>query len=295
MPIPSPTETFHSDVYDAINPTNPNISAAGKTVLITGGGQGIGVSFAKAFSLAGAANIVLLGRKLNTLNETKAAVEALSTNHSKIFTFQADITDKATIDTTFAKVASEIGKIDVYIANAGYLASPGPVATASIDDFETSLSVNVTGQLIAAQAFLRHRADKATVVAINTGVATIYYLAPLPAYVASKAAAARLFDQLAAENPDVRVFNLHPGLIKTAMGDKSGIVGSFAEPALPAATAVYLSSPDAEFLRGRFLWASWDVTELKAMQAEIEKTPMWAQMGLVGWDGFRHMIKTGSE
>jgi len=58
---------------------------------------------------------------------------------------------------------------------------------------------------------------------------------------------------------------------------------------------VYLSSPDAEFLRGRFLWASWDVTELKAMQAEIEKTPMWAQMGLVGWDGFRHMIKTGSE
>jgi hypothetical protein len=47
---PSATKTFHHDVYAAINPTNPHLSAAGKTVLITGGGQGIGVSFAKAFS-----------------------------------------------------------------------------------------------------------------------------------------------------------------------------------------------------------------------------------------------------
>jgi len=292
MSLVSPTKTYHHNVYDAINPTNPHLSVAGKTVLITGGGQGIGVSFAKAFSLAGAANIVLLGRKLNTLNETKAAVEALSTNKSKVYTFQADVTDKTAIDTTFAKVANEIGKIDIYIANAGYLASPAPAATASIDDLTTSLSINVTGNLIAAQAFLRHRADKATLVAINSGAATMYYIGPMPAYVASKAAAARLFDQIAAENPDVRVFNLQPGMIKSAMSEKAGMSEmANDEPELPAAAAVYLSSSEAEFLRGRFLWSNWDVTELKTMQAEIENTTMWGQVGLVGWDSFQHKIK----
>lgn len=292
MPLPTPTKTFHHNVYDAINPTNPHLSVAGKTVLITGGGQGIGVSFAKAFSLAGAANIVLLGRKLNTLNETKATVEALSTNKSKVYAFKADVTDKAAIDSTFEKVANDIGKIDIYIANAGYLASPAPAATASIEDFTTSLSINVTGQLIAAQAFLKHRAEKATLIAINTGAAHIYYMGPMPAYVASKAAAARLFDVIAAENPGVRVFNLHPGMIKSAMSEKAGMSGiANDEPELPAAAAVYLSSPEAEFLRGRFLWSNWDVTELKDMQAEIEKTPMWGQVGLVGWDEFQHTTK----
>ena len=296
MSLPSATKTFHHDVYAAIDPTNPHLSAAGKTVLITGGGQGIGVSFAKAFSLASAANIVLLGRKLNTLNETKDAVEALSGNKSKVYAFQADVTDKAGIDSTFEKVASEIGKIDVYIANAGYLASPGSAATASIEDFATSFAINVTGQLIAAQAFLKHRAEKATVIAINTGAAHMYYMGPMPAYVTSKAAAARLFDMIAAENPDVRVFNLHPGLIKSAMSEKAGMNGIADDtPELPAAAAVYLSSPDGEFLRGRFLWSNWDVTELKAMQAEIEKTVMWGQVGLVGWDNFQYKTRAAWE
>lgn len=296
MSLITPTKTFHHDVYHEVEPTNPKLSAAGKTVLITGGGQGIGVSFAKAFSLAGAANIVLLGRKLNTLNETKATVEALATNKSHVYTFQADVTSKEAIDTTFAQVDREIGKIDVYIANAGYLASPEPVATASIADFETSLAINVTGQLIAAQAFLRHKAANATVIAINTGAAHVYYMGPMVGYVTSKAAAARLFDTLAAENTDVRVFNLHPGLIKSAMSEKAGMHGiADDEPELPAAVAVYLSSPEGDFLKGRFLWSNWDVTELKGMQKEIEETTMWGQVGLVGWNNFNFKVKAAWE
>jgi len=291
MPMPSPVPTHHHDVYDAIDPTKKSLFVAGKTVLITGGGQGIGVSFAKAFSLAGASNIVLLGRKLQTLNETKAAVETLSTNKSKLFTYQADITDKATIDSTFAEVASKIGAIDIYIANAGYLAAPAPVAVAPIADFETSLSINLTGQLIAAQAFLKHKAPSATLVAINTGAAHIYYMGPMPAYVASKAGAARLMDQLAAENLDVRVFNLHPGMIKSEMSEKAGMSAMASDaPELPAAVSVWLSSPEADFLRGRFLWSNWDVEELKAMKGEIEKSEAMFQLNLVGWP-FGHSHK----
>jgi NAD(P)-dependent dehydrogenase (short-subunit alcohol dehydrogenase family) len=173
-----------------------------------------------------------------------------------VYAFQADVTDKASIDSTFEKVASEIGKIDVYIANAGYLASPGSAATASIEDFATSFAINVTGQLIAAQAFLKHRAEKATHRYQHRRRAHVLY-GPDARLRNFKAAAARLFDMIAAENPDVRVFNLHPGLIKSAMSEKAGMHGIADDtPELPAAAAVYLSSPDGEFLRGRFCGAT---------------------------------------
>lgn len=120
----------------------------------------------------------------------------------------------------------------------------------------------------------------------------MYYIAAIAAYVVSKAGAAKLYDQVAAEHADVRVFNLHPGLVKTAMSKKAGMDTLPAdEPELPAAMTVYLASPEGDFLKGRFVWASWDVQELKEMRAEIEATEMWGRMGLVGWDGFKHTSK----
>lgn len=119
MPVPSPTKTFHSEVYPSIDPTNPAVSVAGKTVLITGGGQGLGAAFAKAFSIAEAANIVLLGRKTATLEASKAAIEKLPINKAKVHVFEADVTNQSRVNAVFDQVASTIGKIDVYIVNAG--------------------------------------------------------------------------------------------------------------------------------------------------------------------------------
>lgn len=45
---------------------------------------------------------------------------------------------------------------------------------------------------------------------------------------------------------------------------------------------VWLVSAEARFLRGKFLWANWDVDELKAMSEEIEATTK-LNIGLVGW------------
>lgn len=100
----------------------------------------------------------------------------------------------------------------IYIGNAAYLPKPSKVAEADINDFETALSTNVIGTLITAQAFLKHKADTSTLISINSGAAHCYYLGIPAGYVSSKAASARLIDQLAAEHLDVRVFNLQPGL-----------------------------------------------------------------------------------
>lgn len=45
---------------------------------------------------------------------------------------------------------------------------------------------------------------------------------------------------------------------------------------------VWLTSPEAEFLRGKYLWANWDVDELKARRDEIQ-APNKLVTGLVGW------------
>jgi hypothetical protein len=41
---------------------------------------------------------------------------------------------------------------------------------------------------------------------------------------------------------------------------------------LPAHFYVWIASPEAEFLKGKFVWANWDVAELKALASEIEKS-----------------------
>ena len=51
---------------------------------------------------------------------------------------------------------------------------------------------------------------------------------------------------------------------------------------LPASFNVWLASPEARFLKGKFLWANWDVDELKAKAKEIEASEQLS-IGLVGW------------
>ena len=51
---------------------------------------------------------------------------------------------------------------------------------------------------------------------------------------------------------------------------------------LPASFNVWLASPEAQFLKGKFLWTNWDVDELKAKAKEIEESSQLS-LGLVGW------------
>ena len=51
---------------------------------------------------------------------------------------------------------------------------------------------------------------------------------------------------------------------------------------LPASFNVWLASPEARFLKGKFLWANWDVDELKSKAKEIEEGTQLS-IGLVGW------------
>lgn len=51
---------------------------------------------------------------------------------------------------------------------------------------------------------------------------------------------------------------------------------------LPAKFVVWIASPEGEFLRDRFVWASWDVEELEGVEEEITRGNLLT-MGLKGW------------
>jgi NADP-dependent 3-hydroxy acid dehydrogenase YdfG len=134
-PFPAPVTEWHQDTYDVINPTRPELSQAGKVIVVTGAGQGIGREIVDSFAQAGATTFHILGRTKKTLDETKQIVEQKYPK-AKVTVHIADVVDKAALD----KAAKAIGTWDVLAANAGYLPTPALI-TENPEDWWTGFEV----------------------------------------------------------------------------------------------------------------------------------------------------------
>jgi NAD(P)-dependent dehydrogenase (short-subunit alcohol dehydrogenase family) len=224
MALPSPTKLWHDTVYPSISPYRSELSAAGKVVLITGGGSGLGPHIAHAFAAAGSTSIALLGRTLSSLFKTASSVES-QFPATKVLTLVADITDKAAIDAAFAEAKARLGHINILVSNAGYMSRPALIGDSDIDEWWEGFDINVKGNLILVQAFLKTMADESTIVNVSTGGAHIPAIPALSGYATSKLASLKLFEYVAAEYPNVRVMHVHPGALDTAMGAKGREAG----------------------------------------------------------------------
>lgn len=289
MALASFTKTWHNTTYDAISPRRPELSANGKTVVISGGGAGIGARIAESFAAAAAANVIILGRTEKTLAANKGTIEK-SYPSTKVFYHIADVADAAAVDKAFDKIVEAHGHVDVLVANAGYLPDIGPIKTAEINDWMRGFDVNVRGSLNLAQAFLRAASKNATVINVSSGVAHLGPMSGHSAYAASKLGATKLWDYVQAENPEINVIHLSPGIIESDMQQKSfnseGGIGKMGLPlddiSLPADFTVWLASPEGTWLNNKFVWANWDVDEMKAKKEEITKSDL-ITVGLAGW------------
>ena len=89
-------------------------------------------------------------------------------------------------------------------------------------------------------------------------------------YCCSKLAQARVFEMLRFEHPETRFISIHPGAI-----DTDGYAGTGApSPAYTSGTLAgqffaWAATDEADFLRDRFVWAEWDIDELKAKKDQI--------------------------
>jgi NADP-dependent 3-hydroxy acid dehydrogenase YdfG len=220
-PFPSFTKTWHTAPSPSIHPSNPSLSTAGKVVAITGGGSGIGASTARAFAIAGA-SVAIIGRTESTLLSTKRSIESAVPN-TKILTVVGDVVNQESIDTAFQTINSQLGPVDIFMSNAGYLAEPSPAATTSIADWWRGFETNTKGALNATQAFLKVAAKDATLIDVSSAIAHINPIPGLSSYSASKISTVKFFDYVAAENPDLHVVHIQPGIVETSLNRKSKI------------------------------------------------------------------------
>ncbi|KPM40792.1 hypothetical protein AK830_g5746 [Neonectria ditissima] len=269
-------KNIHQSTYPAISPKRPELSTKGKNALITGGASGIGASISKAFAESGITNLAILGRTEKTLQEQKKQIETLHPE-TTVWTYAVDVTNgNATASAVKSFATSVHGKIDILIANAGYMAALGSVTESDPEDWWQGFEISVRGNFNLLRAFQPFAAKQATVIHISTIAVHLPYMEGYSSYRASKIAAHKMFEYYQGENPDFTVIQVHPGLIAgTEMTKRFGASVAewglaYDDAALSGDFVVWAASEEAKFLNGRFVWATWDVDELKAMKAELK-------------------------
>jgi NAD(P)-dependent dehydrogenase (short-subunit alcohol dehydrogenase family) len=119
-----------------------------KIALVTGAGSGIGRAVALALAKVGY-TVVLSGRRLPQLEEV--AREA----GSGAIGVTADVTDRASVDALFARIAKDLGRLDLLFNNAGVSAPPTPLEDLPLEQWRSVVDTNLTGAFLCTQAAFR--------------------------------------------------------------------------------------------------------------------------------------------
>jgi NAD(P)-dependent dehydrogenase (short-subunit alcohol dehydrogenase family) len=192
----------------------PERELAGRVVLVTGGGRGIGAAIARRLALEGAHVVVT---DVDEAGAQAVAAEIVGANGAgRAVGARMDVTDEASVAAAFDLAKLIYGGLDVLISNAG-IAHVAPIDELALADWERSLAVNATGHFLVAREAMRLFKEQQLGGAI-VFVATKNVTAPgrdFGAYSAAKAAEAQLARVLAIEGGEigVRVNMVNPDAI----------------------------------------------------------------------------------
>jgi uncharacterized oxidoreductase len=158
------------------------MQTSGNTILITGGGSGIGRGLAEALQAAGN-HVIISGRRKALLEEV---VEASPGMKSLVL----DIEDRSSIRAFASRLASEFPALNVLINNAGIMRPENLLDQQDdLSDAEAIVTTNLFGpiRMTAALLPLLRKHDSSTIINVTSGLAFVP-LAPTPTYNATKAA-----------------------------------------------------------------------------------------------------------
>jgi 3-oxoacyl-[acyl-carrier protein] reductase len=249
----------------------------GRTALITGASQGLGLEIARAY-LSEGARIVICARSEDRL---RAAQEELA-GLGEVHVHAADVASPEAVEALVASAVDRLGGLDVLVNNAGVYGPKGAIDEVDWAEWAKAIEINLMGSVLPARFALPHlrRAEHGKVVQLSGGGAT----SPMPfvsAYAASKAAVIRFIETLAGEvaGDGIDVNAIAPGALNTGMLDEIIEAGpdtvgeAFYAKALAqrdnggtpltrgAELAVYLGSRKSDGITGRLLSAVWDPWE----------------------------------
>lgn len=183
--------------------------------MITGASSGIGRGIAIELARRGA-NLGLMARRAEMLSELVTEVEGLGV---RALPLVADVKDAASVRAAADRLRSELGPIDVLIANAGI---GGAAHAAQLDPERVAevINVNVVGASNSVAAVLPEMVERGQghLVAISS-LSAYRGLPKSAAYCSSKAALSAFFEsvRLDVQRSGVDVSIIHPGFIKTAL------------------------------------------------------------------------------
>lgn len=230
----------------------------GKRALITGGASGIGEATARVFAGAGACVFIL-----DIDGERAARLAAGLPGASAIV---CDITDERQVERAFAGLPG----LDILVNNAG-IGLVGNILETSTEDFRRLMRVNVEGMYLASKHALPLLFASRPGIMVNIGsVAGLVGVKRRFAYCATKGAVVAMTRQLAVDYPTgLRVNCICPGTVDTpfveaflekyhkheketvrAELDRRQPVGRLGKPEEIAHLALYLASPEADFVHG---------------------------------------------
>jgi len=191
------------------------MNLSGNTILITGGGSGIGRGLAEALHALGN-QVVIAGRRKQALEETTAANPGMKS-------LTLDIESPSAIREFAAQVVADYPALNVLINNAGIMRPENLLAQqADLADAEATVTTNLLGPIRLTAALLPHlqRQPHSTIVNVSSGLAFVP-LSLTPTYCATKAAIHSYTQSLRYQlrSTSIEVLELIPPYVQTHLMD----------------------------------------------------------------------------
>jgi NAD(P)-dependent dehydrogenase (short-subunit alcohol dehydrogenase family) len=241
-------------------------SMQGRVAVVTGASAGIGRATALAFAQEGA-NVVVAD--VDHPRGEKTAVEVAALGVDAIFV-HADVSQPGSVANLFRAAHDRFGRLDFAFNNAGIEGISAPTAECTIENWNHTISVNLTGVFVCMREEIPRMLEHGGgVIVNNSSVAGLVGFAGIPAYTASKHGILGLTKTAALEyaTQGIRVNAVCPGVIDTEMitrfthGDAAAAeqmlqtepVGRLGAPTEIADAVVWMCSDRAGFVTGHAL------------------------------------------
>jgi glucose 1-dehydrogenase len=253
---------------------------AGQKALVTGANSGIGKGVAIALGQAGADVVV------NYVADDAAAdavADEIERSGVKAYAHKADVASEDQVAAMFARMMREFGTIDILVSNAG-LQRDSAYHEMTLAQWNTVLSVNLTGQFLCAREAVREFLRRGVVPSVSSAAGKIICMSSVHQeipwaghanYAASKGGIKLLMESLAQEvaPKKIRVNAIAPGAIRTPINTSAWQTkeaydalmtlvpyGRIGEPEDIARAAVWLASDHSDYVVGTTLYVDGGMT-----------------------------------
>lgn len=232
-----------------------------KIAVVTGGSQGIGLEISKKFAENGA-DIAIVD--INPPEKLEAAAQEIAQSGVQVRTYPCNVADSAQVAETCKQILTDFGSVDILVNNAG-ITRDNLILRMSEADFDMVIDVNLKGAFYMIKNFYRPMMKKKSGKIINiSSVSGLFGNVGQANYSASKAGIIGLTKSTAKElaAKGICCNAIAPGFIMTEMTTsfqnneelkKSIPAGHFGKPEDVAALALFLASPQSDFITGEVI------------------------------------------